>query len=203
VLCTVTVTDWVPQWLTGSNQAWLTAEYSMLPGSTGSRKPREGRLGRVDGRSMEIQRLIGRALRSLIDLKGMPEITLWVDCDVLSADGGTRTTAITGACVAMHDALTSLTRDGRLKTWPMNGLCAATSVGVVDGMVLADLDYAEDSRADVDMNVVCLSDGRFVEVQGSAERSPFDADAFARMLELARAKCAEIIGLQKRALGIP
>ena len=202
VLCTVSVTDHVPQWLQGGNQAWLTAEYSMLPGSTTTRKAREGRAGRVDGRSQEIQRLIGRSLRSVLDFKSMPEMTLWVDCDVLSADGGTRTTAINGACVAMHDALQKLQKAGRIKTWPMHGLISAVSVGMIRGEVMTDLDYQEDSSADVDMNVVCLSDGRLVEVQGSAEGQPFSEDQFQSMLQLAKRSCAQIQELQKTLLEI-
>ncbi len=199
VLCTVCITDGVPQWLKGKGQGWVTAEYSMLPGSTRYRKPRE-RGPRFDGRSMEIQRLIGRTLRSAIDLKKLPEVTLWVDCDVLVADGGTRTASINGASVAVHDAITKLQKDGRIKEWPMVGMATAISVGVVNGEVLVDLDYKEDSAADVDMNVACLSDGRLVEVQGSAEGSPFTDDQCNEMIRQARAACLDVHEQQQGAL---
>ncbi len=172
----------------------------MLPSSTQNRKPREGRNGRIDGHSQEIQRLIGRALRSVVDLKAMPEVTIWVDCDVLQADGGTRTAAINGACVAVHDALTHLESRGQLRSWPMHGLVSAMSVGLVGGEVLVDLDYQEDSRADVDMNLVYLSDGRMVEVQGSAEGAPFSEDQFQELVALARSGCNQVLPLQKQAL---
>ena len=201
ILCTVSVLDGVPQWMSGSGKAWLSAEYSMLPGATRSRKSREGRMGRVDARSLEIQRIIGRALRSVIELKGMPELTLWVDCDVLEADGGTRTTAINGACVALHDALTSLRTAGRLRQWPMQGLVSAISVGLVGGEFLVDLEYKEDAAADVDLNVVRLDDGRLVEVQGTAERRAFTDAELRRMLELAETACQQISALQAQALG--
>jgi ribonuclease PH len=174
----------------------MTAEYSMLPGSTGSPNPREGRTGRVDGRSQEIQRLIGRCLRGIVDLRKLPEITLWTDCDVISADGGTRTAAINGACVAMHDALSTLD----LPEWPMRNLVSAISVGLVGGDVCVDLDYKEDYAAAVDMNVACVSDGRLVEVQGSAERAPFSHEQFQEMLTTATAACARIHTLQHEAL---
>ena len=196
VLCTVSIQESVPPWLQGSNQGWVTAEYSMLPGSTNSRKPRDGRTGRVDGRSQEIQRLIGRCLRGIIDTRKLPEVTLWVDCDVLSADGGTRTAAINGACVALHDALSSL----NLKDWPMTNLVSAISVGMVGGEPCVDLDYKEDHAASVDLNVACISDGRLVEVQGSAERSPFSHEQFLTMLDKARTACQRIHELQQEAL---
>ena len=172
----------------------------MLPGSTHTRKPRE-RGHRVDGRSQEIQRLIGRALRSAVNLKALPEITLWVDCDVIVADGGTRTTAINGAAVALHDALRELQNRKTLRTWPMNGLLSAISVGIVKGKALVDLDYREDSSADVDMNIVCMDDGRLIEVQGSAEGAPFAEEQFQEMLSLSRAACANINEQQQKALG--
>lgn len=202
VLCTVSITDQIPVWLQSEGGAWLTAEYSMLPGSTHSRKPREGRIGRADGRSLEIGRLIGRSLRSVVDLKSMPEITMWVDCDVLSADGGTRTTAINGACLAVFDALLHLEEQKKVRKWPMNGLVSAISVGLHNGQPVADLNYKEDHKADVDMNVVCMSDGRFVEVQSAAEGSPFSAEQFDTLLGMARASCEEINQLQKQALGL-
>ena len=202
VLCTVAFTEQVPQWLHGSGSAWLTAEYSMLPGSTHTRKQRDGRGNRVDARSLEIQRLIGRSLRSVIDLKLMPEVTVWIDCDVLSADGGTRTTAINGACVALYDALLALEEKKQIRKWPLRGLVSATSIGLVQGHTVADLDYLEDTAADVDMNVVCLSDGRFVEVLGSAEGTPFDLPQFQAMLDIARRSCEQVHAAQKAALGL-
>ncbi len=202
VMCTVTFTDTVPAWLQTNGGAWLTAEYSMLPGSTQNRKPREGRTTRPDGRSLEISRLIGRSLRSVVDLKLLPEITVWIDCDVLSADGGTRTTAINGACVALFDALLHLEERKQVRKWPMRGLVTATSVGLSHGNVLLDLDYQEDSAAEVDLNVVCTSDGRFVEIQGCAERTPFSGEQFNEMLNLAKRACDEIHRLQKTALGL-
>ena len=171
----------------------------MLPGSTKHRKQRD-RQGRVDGRSQEIQRLIGRALRAVVDLEALPEVTIWIDCDVLNADGGTRTTAINGACVALYDALTVLQDRGALRTWPMRGLVSAMSVGLVKGEALVDLDYEEDSSADVDLNVVCLSDGKLVEVQGSAEGRAFDRDQLNTLVDLAAASCADVGTLQKAAL---
>jgi ribonuclease PH len=203
LLCTVGIQDQVPPWLYGRGGGWLTAEYSMLPGSTRPRKTREGRTGRgSDGRSLEIQRLVGRALRSSLDLSILPEVTLWVDCDVLSADGGTRTTAVNGAAVALHDALLNMDATKALSRWPMSGMVAATSVGLLKGKPLVDLDFQEDSAADVDLNVVCSADGRLVEVQGSAERSPFTADQLMEMLAVAQSSCARIAELQKEALGI-
>lgn len=201
VLCTVTFTDQTPAWLRETGGSWLTAEYSMLPGSTHSRKPRE-RLGRVDGRSQEIQRLIGRSLRSIVNLAELPEMTIWVDCDVLSADGGTRTAAINGACVALFDAFLYLEENRRIRKWPMNGLVSAVSVGLVDGRPAVDLDYEEDRKADVDMNVVCTSDGRLVEVQGSAEGEPFSHEQFTEMLAMARSACERILQAQRETLGI-
>ena len=202
VLCTVSISDQTPIWRQHEGGAWLTAEYSMLPGSTKHRKPREARIGRADGRSLEIGRLIGRSLRSVVDLKAMPEITLWIDCDVLSADGGTRTTAINGACLAVFDALLALEEQKKIRKWPMRGLVAATSVGIKDGNLLMDLDYSEDHKADVDLNVVCLSDGRFVEVQGCAEQGPFSSEQLDQMLAMAKKGCDEIAALQKQILGL-
>jgi ribonuclease PH len=200
VLCTVTIQDSVPQWMAGQGRGWLTAEYSMLPASTRSRKPRDGRNGRVDARSLEIQRLIGRALRAVVDLKALPEVTLWVDCDVINADGGTRTTAINGACVALHDALRRLEAAGRLSKWPMHGLVSAISVGLVKGRFLVDLDYKEDAAADVDLNIVRMSDGRLVEIQGSAEGRPFARTDLDRMIGLADDACRRIEDVQTGAL---
>ncbi len=197
----MSVLDGVPQWMAGSGKAWLSAEYSMLPGATRTRKIRDGRMGRVDARSLEIQRLIGRALRSVVELKGMPEVTLWVDCDVLEADGGTRTTAVNGACLALHDALLTMQESGRLRQWPMNGLVSAVSVGIVGGELLVDLEYKEDAAADVDLNVVRLGDGRLVEVQGTAEKRAFTDDELRQMLGMAEVACQRIAALQAQALG--
>jgi len=199
VLCTATYTDGVPPFLQGKGRGWLTAEYSMLPSSTSSRKSRD-RAGRVDGRSVEIQRLIGRSLRSVVDLKRMTERTVWLDCDVLQADGGTRTAAISGAFVALHDLFTHLDEKRVLRSWPIRAQLAAVSVGVVDGTPVVDLDYKEDSRADVDMNLVMTSEGEFVEVQGSAEGKTFEKEHLHTMLEIGEAAIGCIVAAQKRAL---
>jgi ribonuclease PH len=200
VLCTATYTDGVPPFLQGRGKGWLTAEYAMLPASTLQRKSRD-RAGKIDGRSTEIQRLIGRALRAVVDLGRLTERTLWVDCDVLQADGGTRTAAITGAWVALHDLLRHMDRKRLLRSWPLTGGLAAVSVGVVEGEVLLDLDYKEDSRADVDMNLVMTDGGRFIEVQGGAEGQPFDHDLLLRMIDSGRAGIEELFRLQHEALG--
>ncbi|HEX6813299.1 MAG TPA: ribonuclease PH, partial [Planctomycetota bacterium] len=204
VLCTVSVQDQVPQWMYNRHAGgWLTAEYSMLPGAGQPRKPREGRTGRpLDGRSFEIQRLIGRALRCAVDLGALPEVTLWVDCDVIAADGGTRTTAINGAVVALYDALLWMEEQKQLPKWPLRGLVSAVSVGLVAGSPMLDLDYHEDSAADVDLNVVCASDGRLIEVQGAAEKRPFGLDQFQAMLAMAQTACATICSLQQKTLGL-
>jgi ribonuclease PH len=199
VLCTATITDGVPHFLKGKGQGWLTAEYAMLPSSTQGRKPRD-RAGKVDGRSVEIQRLIGRALRAVIDLKRLPERTLWVDCDVLQADGGTRTTAISGAWLAVHDALSWMDGKRLLREWPLMDQLAAVSVGVVDGTPVCDLDYPEDSRAETDMNLVMTGAGRFVEVQGAAEGAPFARADLDRMLALGEDGISRIFEAQKAAL---
>jgi ribonuclease PH len=199
VLCTATITDGVPHFLKGKGQGWLTAEYAMLPSSTQGRKPRD-RAGKVDGRSVEIQRLIGRALRAVIDLKRLPERTLWVDCDVLQADGGTRTTAISGAWLAVHDALSWMDGKRLLREWPLMDQLAAVSVGVVDGTPVCDLDYPEDSRAETDMNLVMTGAGRFVEVQGAAEGAPFARAELDRMLALGEDGISRIFEAQKAAL---
>jgi ribonuclease PH len=175
----------------------------MLPGAGQPRKPRDGRTGRpLDGRSFEIQRLIGRALRSAVDLGAMPEVTLWVDCDVLSADGGTRTTAINGAVVAVYDALLWMEEQRQLPKWPLRGLVSAVSVGMLNGTPALDLDYQEDSGAEVDLNVVCTSDNRLIEIQGAAEKRPFSMEQFQAMMALAQDGCARIRELQQAALGL-
>jgi ribonuclease PH len=199
VLCTATVTDSVPHFLKGKGRGWLTAEYAMLPSSTEDRKSRD-RLGRVDGRSVEIQRLIGRSLRAIIDLSRMTERTIWLDCDVLQADGGTRTAAISGAWVALHDALTWMDEKRVLRSWPLIDQLAAVSVGVFEGQAVCDLDYHEDSRADTDMNLVMTGKGGFVEVQGSAEGSPFNRDQLDSMLQLGESAIGKIFEIQKAAL---
>ncbi len=199
VLCTATWTEGVPNFLTGRGQGWLTAEYSMLPSSTSSRKSRD-RAGKVDGRSVEIQRLIGRALRSVMDLPKMTERTLWIDCDVIQADGGTRTVSISGAYVALHDALSEMQEKRLLRGWPLQTQLGAVSVGVVGGEPVCDLNYVEDSKADVDMNIVMTGEGDFVEVQGSAEGAVFSRDKLERMLALGEAGIRDIQAAQKSVL---
>jgi len=203
VLCTATIDDWVPRFLLNSAKGWVTAEYGMLPGASGERKPREGRrAGGADGRSQEIQRLIGRALRSVTDLTAFPGRTIWLDCDVLQADGGTRTAAITGAFVALHDACSALKKGGHLLRWPLRCHLAAVSIGVVRGEVLLDLDYGEDSNADVDMNLVMTEEGEYVEVQASAEKSLLAGADLQRMLEVGRRGVESLVTLQKASLGL-
>ncbi|MEC8253248.1 MAG: ribonuclease PH [Planctomycetota bacterium] len=204
VLCTVGIQDQVPHWMYNRHQGgWLTAEYSMLPNAGSPRKPRDGRTGRpLDGRTQEIQRLIGRALRCAVDLKQLPEVTLWVDCDVLQADGGTRTTSINGAIVALYDALLYMEEQKRLPKWPMRGLVSAISVGLKDGQPLVDLDYHEDSAAEADLNVICASDGKLIEVQGAAEKAPFAVEQFHEVVAVGQRACEGIDKLQRQALGI-
>lgn len=200
VLCTATVEDSVPGFLRGAGRGWLTAEYAMLPRATLTRTPREVTKGRISGRSHEIQRLIGRALRAAVDLARLGERTLLLDCDVLQADGGTRTAAITGGFVAAALALERMLDSRTLKAPPLRGYLAAVSVGVVAGEMLLDLNYEEDSRAEVDMNVVFTGDGRFVEIQGTAEGSPFDAAQADALFALARQGAAELFSAQGVAL---
>ncbi|MHC4953255.1 MAG: ribonuclease PH [Planctomycetota bacterium] len=197
VLCTACIEEGVPRWLMGRGSGWVTAEYGMLPGSTGQRKAREARMGKADSRGLEISRLIGRCLRSVVNRKALKDCTIWLDCDVLQADGGTRTAAISGAYVALRDALESQ-RD-RWKTWPLTNSIAGVSVGVVNGDVVLDLDYAEDSKADVDCNVAMNGDAKMVEIQGSAEGEPFDDAAFQEMLRLSRLGIADITRQQHLA----
>jgi ribonuclease PH len=198
VLCTAMVEEEIPRWLKGQGRGWMTAEYSMLPASTGERVQRGVSRGRPDGRTVEIQRLIGRALRAVCDFKALGERTLWLDCDVLQADGGTRCASISGAYVAAHRALDRL---GLTKA--LAGSVAAVSVGVVDGEPLLDLDYAEDSRAETDMNVVMTADGRLVEVQATAERDPFSRELLDRLLELAAGGIEELNAAQLEAAEAP
>ena len=199
VLCTVSVEDSVPRWRRESGLGWVTAEYSMLPGSTPDRKRRE-RNG-AGGRTKEIERLVGRSLRAVVDMSRMADLSIYLDCDVLQADGGTRTAAITGAWVALHDACDRLVADGRLEANPVVAQCAAVSVGVVGGVAVVDLPYVEDSTAETDMNVVMTGDGRFVEVQGTAEGVPFDRSELDALLDLAVAGCTELFAKQRAALG--
>ena len=200
VICTATIQPQVPKFLRGTGTGWLSAEYSLLPGSTQTRVVRESTRGKLSGRTQEIQRLIGRSLRSIMDLKALGEKNIIIDCDVIQADGGTRTASITGACVALADALNKLVAAGKLKTNPMKGMVAAVSVGIVNGEALCDLEYVEDSAAETDMNVVMTEDGRIIEVQGTAEAEPFTHEELLAMLALAKGGIDDIIALQKQAL---
>jgi len=200
VLCAASVTEGVPRWRKGSGLGWLTAEYAMLPRSTHTRSDRESVRGKLGGRTHEISRLVGRSLRAVVDLKALGENTIVLDCDVLQADGGTRTAAITGAYVALVDAVSHLRRRGALAGEPLTGSLAAVSVGVVDGTAMLDLQYEEDVRADTDMNVVMTGDGRFIEVQGTAEAQPFDRDLLDQLLDLAAAGCTDLRRAQEAAL---
>jgi ribonuclease PH len=200
VLCTASVDNDVPRWLKGKGRGWVTAEYSLLPGSSPERVDREAARGKQSGRTQEIQRLIGRSLRSVTDLTAMPDIQIVVDCDVLQADGGTRTAAICGGYVALHDALTRLVQAGRLPANPLTDECAAISVGIVQGTPVLDLPYVEDSTADVDMNVVMTGSGRFVEVQGTAEGQAFARSELDALLDLAEGGIGEIVARQRDLL---
>ena len=203
VLCTASVDERVPPWLRGNGKGWVTAEYSLLPGATSERSQREAAKGKQSGRTQEIQRLIGRALRSVIDLAALGERQIVLDCDVLQADGGTRTASICGAYVALHDACTRLVQNKSLTAHPMTEACAAVSVGVVDATCLLDLDYSEDVRAEVDMNVAMTSSGRFIEVQGTAEGLPFSRNELDDLLGLAEHGIAELLDLQTELLATP
>ncbi|ARD39902.1 ribonuclease PH [Edwardsiella ictaluri] len=200
VLCTASVDEGVPRFLKGQGQGWVTAEYGMLPRSTHSRMAREAAKGKQGGRTMEIQRLIARSLRAAVDLKKLGEFTITLDCDVIQADGGTRTASITGACVALADALGALVAAGKLKVSPLKGMVAAVSVGIVAGGAVCDLEYVEDSAAETDMNVVMMEDGRMIEVQGTAEGEPFSHEELLTLLALARDGIGQIIQAQKTAL---
>lgn len=201
VICTASVADDVPRWMRGRGRGWVTAEYAMLPASTGERKERDSKRGKVDGRSTEIQRLIGRALRAVVDFEALGERAVWVDCDVLQADGGTRCAAITGGYVALRLALLDLVDKRELQRLPLTGSVAALSVGMVDGEELCDLDYSEDSRAEVDANIVMTDDGGLVEVQATAERTPLSRTSLDRMLELAEGGITQLRAAQERAAG--
>ena len=200
VLVAASVTPGVPRWRKGSGLGWVTAEYEMLPRSTHTRSDRESRRGKVGGRTHEISRLIGRALRAVIDYEALGENTIVIDCDVLQADGGTRTASITGAYVALADAVAWLRERGLLVGEPLKDSVAAISVGVLEGAVLLDLPYVEDSAAEVDMNIVCTGDGRLIEVQGTAEGEPFDRAQLDALLDLGQAGCADLAKLQAEAL---
>jgi len=199
LICTATVSSTTPHWLRDTGKGWVTAEYAMLPRSAPERIMRDAV---KRGRALEISRIIGRSLRSVVDLDALGERQVILDCDVIQADGGTRTAAITGAYVALHDALDSLVKSGKLAQSPMMGQCAAVSVGVVDGEVLLDLRYDEDVRAEVDMNLVMREGGQFIEIQGSSEREPFDRRTLDRMLELGQKGIEELMALQSETLGL-
>ena len=200
VLCTASVEDKVPPFLRGTGQGWVTAEYGMLPRATHTRSAREAAKGKQSGRTQEIQRLIGRSLRAVVDLSALGERQVIIDCDVLQADGGTRTAAITGACVALHDALSGLVRSGQLAHNPMREFVAAVSVGIHDGTPVLDLDYAEDSSCDTDMNVVMTEGGGMIEVQGTAEGTAFSRAELNALIDLAEAGIARLIELQRTAV---
>ncbi len=200
VICTASVEDRVPYWLKGNGRGWVTAEYGMLPRSTGSRMRREAASGRQGGRTLEIQRLIGRALRAAVDLEALGERVITLDCDVIQADGGTRTAAISGAYVALVDAVQSLLGNGVIARDPVHGAVGAVSVGIYDGAPVLDLDYAEDAEAETDMNVVMNDAGAFIEIQGTAEGHAFHQDELERMLGLARLGIEQIIEAQRAAL---
>ena len=201
VICTASVDESVPKWMAGRGRGWVTAEYGMLPASTGDRKQRDVSKGRADGRTVEIQRLIGRSLRGVIDFKALGERTVWIDCDVLEADGGTRTAAISGGFVALQLALDKLIKEGKLTRLPLTGSIAAVSCGVVDGRALLDLDYSEDSTAEVDANVVMTGDGGLVEVQATAERTPLSRASLDELLALAAGGIEEIRAAQAAIAG--
>jgi ribonuclease PH len=202
VICTASVDEKVPSFLKGKAQGWLTAEYGMLPRSTNTRSDREAARGRQSGRTLEIQRLVGRSLRSVVDLAALGERTLQIDCDVIQADGGTRTASITGGFVAAYDAIRWLRERGMIETLPIVDFVAAVSVGIFQGVPLLDLDYVEDSACETDMNVVMTGSGRFVEVQGTAEGKPFTREQFDSLLELARKGIASLVAAQRQALGL-
>ncbi len=200
VVCTASLEERVPPWLRGSGQGWLTAEYGMLPRATQERSPRDASTGKIGGRVHEIQRLIGRSLRAVVDLERLGERTIWVDCDVIQADGGTRTASITGAFVAVMEALTLLKRTGAVPKLPVREFLAATSVGIIDGVPVLDLTYAEDSRARVDMNIVMTESGKFVEIQGTGEGAAFTKSEASALIALAERGVVTLIAKQREAL---
>ncbi|KXK25133.1 MAG: ribonuclease PH [Candidatus Brocadia sinica] len=201
VICTASVEESVPPHIKNTGEGWITAEYSLLPSSTPVRAPRESTRGKVGGRTHEIQRLIGRSLRSIVDLSLLKERTIWIDCDVIQADGGTRTAAITGSYVALMDAIQWLRNKDMIKENPVLNSIAAVSAGIVNGVVLLDLCYAEDAAAQVDMNIVMTGDGKFIELQGTGEEYTFDDEQLTEMLKVAKKGIREIIEIQKKALG--
>ncbi|MBR9909900.1 MAG: ribonuclease PH [Gammaproteobacteria bacterium] len=200
VICTASVEDGVPRFMRGEGRGWVTAEYGMLPRSTGSRMDREAARGKQGGRTVEIQRLIGRSLRAAVNMEALGENTIKLDCDVIQADGGTRTAAITGACVALADAIEYLRRQDRIKGEPLQRMIASVSVGICEGVPVLDLDYIEDSSAETDMNIVMADDGGIIEIQGTAEREPFSEQEFAAMLVLAKQGIAELHQIQREVL---
>ena len=200
LVCTAMVEESVPGWMRGRGTGWVTSEYGMLPGSTSDRKPRDATRGKLDGRTVEIQRLIGRSLRSVVDFKALGERTIWIDCDVLQADGGTRCAAICGGYAALHLALSGLVDAGKLRELPLSDSVAAVSVGIVGNSPMLDLAYVEDSRAEVDMNVVISGSGQMIEVQATAERTPFGRASLDELLSLAAAGIEEISAVQTRVL---
>lgn len=200
VLCVASFTPGVPRWLVGSGKGWVTSEYAMLPRATHTRSDRESVKGKLGGRTQEISRLVGRSLRSIVDMKQLGENTIVIDCDVLQADGGTRTAAITGAYVALVDALNWAKDKGHVTTMPLTGSVAAVSVGIINGTPMLDLCYEEDVSAETDMNIVCTGDGNFVEVQGTAEGKPFDRNLLNSLLDLGASGCSELTKLQNAAL---
>ncbi len=201
VICTASIEDRVPFFLKDQNQGWITGEYSMLPRSTHTRKSRESSSGKVGGRTHEIQRLIGRSMRSVVDMKALGERTIWLDCDVIQADGGTRTASISGAFVALKDAVSFAMENKLIEKQPIRDYVAAVSVGIVEGKTRLDLSYEEDSNAEVDMNIVMTGSGKFIEVQGTAETQPFDRKGFQQMMDLAETGIREMISVQKSVLG--
>ena len=201
VLCSASIDNKVPSFLRGKGQGWVTAEYSMLPSSTNTRTTREASKGKLSGRTQEIQRLIGRSLRSIVDLEKLGERTVWIDCDVIQADGGTRCASITGAFIALMLAMKKLKKNGTIETIPIRDYVAAVSVGVINGKNLLDLDYSEDSGADVDLNIVKTGSGGFVEIQGTAEREPFTDKQMNKMLALANKGISQLIAIQKKMIG--
>lgn len=200
VFVTASIDERVPKWMSGRGKGWVTAEYSMLPGATGARRPRDRARGRIDGRTHEIQRLIGRALRTVVDMSALGERTVWLDCDVLQADGGTRTASVNAAYIALCDALRAYPFKRPLSKWPIREPLGAISVGIVKGEPLADLDYKEDSNADTDMNVVMTASGKFIEVQGTAEQAPFDRAEFDQLLDLAQGGITQAIEIARAAM---
>jgi len=200
VITTASVEETVPSFLKGKGKGWVTAEYSMIPRSCKSRVPRESSKGKLGGRTHEIQRLIGRSMRTVVDTKALGERTIWIDCDVIQADGGTRCASITGSFIALVLALAKLKKNGVLKGIPVSDYVAAVSVGMLDGVPVLDLDYEEDSTADVDMNIIMTGDGRFIEVQGTAEKEPFSKSDMEKLLALAKKGVEELILIQKKAL---